>query len=98
MLPWWLAIDGRPMDTPDYQQLLADKAERLADLKARKPGQKGYKRSLKAFLDADAAAQNSLLERLNGRLARPAAEPDATPEPAPPPEKAKAESDRKAKK
>jgi hypothetical protein len=47
-----------------YEQLLADKAEKLQELLKRKPGQKHYKRSLKAFLDADAKAQKALLRRL----------------------------------
>jgi hypothetical protein len=62
----------------DHRRLLAEKAERLADLQARKPGQKGYKRSLRAFLEADAAAQQALLDRIE-------AVPAATPEPPAPP-------------
>jgi hypothetical protein len=49
-----------------YEQLLADKAEKLQELLKRKPGQKHYKRSLKAFLDADAKAQKALLHQLKG--------------------------------
>ena len=52
--------------SPEYQQLLAAKASQLEDLLKRKPGQKHYKRSLKAFLEADAKAQKALLLRLEG--------------------------------
>jgi hypothetical protein len=47
-----------------YERLLVEKAERLTDLQNRKPGQKHYKRSLKAFLDADARLQKALLEKI----------------------------------
>jgi hypothetical protein len=50
--------------SPRYIQLLAEKAEKLRDLEKRKPGQKGYRRSLHAFLDADAKAQELLLEHI----------------------------------
>jgi hypothetical protein len=49
---------------PNYETLLAEKAEKLQDLMQRKPGQTHYKRSLSAFLDADAKAQKALLARL----------------------------------
>jgi hypothetical protein len=45
-----------------YERLLAEKADRLADLFTRKPGQKQYKASLKAFLEADAKAQKALFK------------------------------------
>jgi hypothetical protein len=41
-----------------------DKADKLQELLQRKPGQKHYKRSLMAFLDADAKAQKALLHQL----------------------------------
>ena len=47
---------------PTYERLLAEKADRLADLLKRKPGQKQYRASLKAFLEADARAQKVLLQ------------------------------------
>jgi hypothetical protein len=50
----------------DYERLLADKTEKLEELLKRKPGQKHYKQSLKAFLDADAKAQKALLRQLKG--------------------------------
>jgi hypothetical protein len=53
-------MDQTPSNV-EYQRLLMEKAEKLADLRNRKPGQKHYKRSLKAFLDADAKAQTALL-------------------------------------
>jgi hypothetical protein len=49
----------------DYQDLLAEKAQRLTDLLKRKPGQKGYKRSLRAFLEVDAAAERALLPQID---------------------------------
>jgi hypothetical protein len=49
---------------PTYEKLLADKAEKLQDLMRRKPSQKHYKHSLKAFLDADAKAEKALLAHL----------------------------------
>jgi hypothetical protein len=55
---------------PDLERLLADKAEALEDLRHRKPGEKNYKRSLKAFLDADAKAQKVLLEKLDLELVK----------------------------
>ena len=57
--------DDQPA-SPEYEELLAVKASRLEDLLKRKPGQKHYKRSLKAFLDADAKAQKALLQRVHG--------------------------------
>jgi hypothetical protein len=62
------------VETPDpgCRRLLEDKAEKLEDLRKRKPGQKNYKRSLRAFLEADAKAQKALLARI-GRLAAPQA-------------------------
>jgi hypothetical protein len=47
-----------------YEQLLADKVEKLKELLKRKPGQKHYKQSLMAFLDADAKAEKALLRQL----------------------------------
>ena len=61
-----LEAEKRPLHQLGYEQLLADKAERLEELLKRKPGQKHYKRSLKAFLDADAKAQKALLHQLKG--------------------------------
>lgn len=49
----------------DYEQLLAEKAGKLEELRRRKPGQKHYKRSLRAYLDADAAVQSALLSRID---------------------------------
>jgi hypothetical protein len=59
------------MSSGDYggcRELLADKAEKLEELQRRKPGQKGYKRSLRAFLEADAAVQSALLAHIDGLL------------------------------
>ena len=50
-----------------YRRLLAEKSDRLADLMKRKPGQKHYKQSLKAFLEADAKAQAALINRIELR-------------------------------
>jgi hypothetical protein len=60
----------------EHLRLLADKAGKLEELRRRKPGQKGYMRTLKAFLDADAAAQKALLARWDERLEGPGASPD----------------------
>lgn len=49
---------------PEYRRLMAEKAESLEDLRKRKPGQKHYRRSLKAFLEADAKTQKALLEQI----------------------------------
>jgi hypothetical protein len=48
----------------EYRRLVEEKAEMLEDLRKRKPGQKNYKRSLKAFLEADAKTQKALIERI----------------------------------
>jgi hypothetical protein len=70
---------GARMGTADdeHLRLLADKAAKLEELKRRKPGQKGYKRTLKAFLDADAAAQKVLLALWDERLETSGASPNA---------------------
>jgi hypothetical protein len=57
---------GEQLPQLDYEQLLAEKAEKLQELLKRKPGQKHYRRSLKAFLDVDAKAQKALLQQLQG--------------------------------
>jgi hypothetical protein len=71
------------MDASDdeHLRLLADKAEKLEALKRRKPGQKGYRRTLKAFLDADAAVQKVLLARWDEvrESSGASAEPGAAP-------------------
>jgi hypothetical protein len=68
-----------------YQDLLGEKAQRLTDLLNRKPGQKGYKRSLRAFLEADAAAQRALLAQIDqagdAPTARAVSSSDADPHP-----------------
>jgi len=58
------------MDADDeaHRRLLSIKAEKLEALGARKPGQKGYKRRLRAFLEADAAVQAALLARIDWLL------------------------------
>lgn len=48
----------------EYRRLVQKKAERLEDLRKRKPGQKNYKRSLKAFLEADAKTQKALMQQI----------------------------------
>ena len=55
-----------------YERLLAEKAERLEELLKRKPGQKGYKRRLRAFLEADAQTQRLLLDHIERSLGGPA--------------------------
>jgi hypothetical protein len=79
------------MDAPgdDYPRLLAEKAERLADLRGRSPGQKGYKHSLQAYLDADAAAQEILIDRIEDLLRRAVAAGLSSDFPTPPPITAK---------
>jgi hypothetical protein len=54
---------------PKYLRLLAEKAEKLEDLRKRHPGGKHYKRSLRAFLEADAKAQKALLKVIERRVA-----------------------------
>jgi hypothetical protein len=54
---------------PKYERLVAEKADRLADLMKRKPGQKQYKQSLEAFLEADAKAQKALIKRVERSFA-----------------------------
>jgi hypothetical protein len=62
-----------------YGELLADKAGKLEELRQRKPGQKGYKRSLRAFLEADAAVQSALLAHIERSIGERStmSEPDA---------------------
>lgn len=48
----------------EYRRLIEEKAEKLEDLRKRKPGQKNYKQSLKAFLEADARTQKALLAHI----------------------------------
>lgn len=61
----------------DPKALKADKADKLKQLMKRKPGQKGYKRSLKAFLEADAKFEKHLIKRL--KLTDGTSSKDATP-------------------
>lgn len=54
-------------DTPEPDanaDLSADKASKLKALMKRKPGDKGYKRLLKAYLEADAKFEKVLMKRL----------------------------------
>lgn len=57
-----------PQATPsagmEFEELRAEKADRLKELMKRKPGEKGYKRSLKAYLEADAEFEKVLMKRL----------------------------------
>jgi hypothetical protein len=48
----------------EYRRLIAEKAEKLEDLRKRKPGQKHYRRSLREFLEADAKTQKALLQQI----------------------------------
>lgn len=57
-------MDAQSETTPKYERLLAEKADRLADLLKRKPGQKQYRASLKAFLEADAKAEKALVRQV----------------------------------
>lgn len=49
-----------------FEELQRLKSECLKQLLKRKPGQKHYKRVLRAYLDADAHLQKALLERASG--------------------------------
>jgi hypothetical protein len=49
----------------DFAPLQQAKDETLKELLARKPGQKHYRRALKAYLEADSALQRAIIERLN---------------------------------
>ena len=60
-------MDTQSETTPKYERLLAEKTDRLADLLKRKPRQKQYRASLKAFLEADAKAQKALFKRMERR-------------------------------
>jgi hypothetical protein len=53
------AVCGHPLES--LQRL---KAERLRELLKRRPGQKHYKRALRAYLDADGGLLRALMERL----------------------------------
>jgi hypothetical protein len=68
-------MDG---DDGSYRELLANKAEKLEELRKRKPGQKGYKRRLRAFLDADAAVQDALLAHIDHLIGESSAAVEAT--------------------
>jgi len=61
-------MSSEPNVEPEYRSFLADKAEKLADLMKLKPGQAGYVESLKAYLEANAAAERALLRRLDRRI------------------------------
>jgi len=54
---------AEPTTTP-LRSLQLAQAERLRELLKRRPGQSHYRRSLRAFLDADAHLQNAILARL----------------------------------
>ncbi len=45
-------------------QLRRDKAARLAELMQRRPGQPRYRRTLRAYLEADDAVKRAIIERL----------------------------------
>ena len=51
-----------PTDTP-LDGLRRRKSERLVELLKAKPGQKHYKRALRAYLDVDGDLQTALLRR-----------------------------------
>jgi hypothetical protein len=50
-------------DVPPIWSLQLQKAERLNDLLRCRPGQKHYKRALRAYLDADRSLQKAFIER-----------------------------------
>jgi predicted component of type VI protein secretion system len=56
-------MDHTPLSV-EYERLLMEKTAKLADLQSQKPGHKHYKRSLKAFLEADAQLQRVLMQRI----------------------------------
>lgn len=58
-------MSAEPKVAPEYKSFLADKAEKLAKLMKLKPGQTGYAESLKAYLEANAAAEQAILRRLD---------------------------------
>jgi len=58
----------------DYATLLANKAEKLAALNKMKPGQKHFKRTLRTFLEADAAAERVMIARIEAKTRKEAAE------------------------
>lgn len=52
-------------NTPEqFSRLQQAKDESLKDLLRRKPGQKHYRRALKAYLEADDALQRAIIQRL----------------------------------
>jgi hypothetical protein len=69
------------MDTQDdaLRRLLSDKSDKLEELKRQKLGQQGYRRSLKAFLEADAAVQKALLAQFEERSWRAGSPPAELP-------------------
>jgi hypothetical protein len=54
----------RKTEGGDFAQLRRAKDETLKELLARKPGQKHYRRALKAYLEADDALQRAIIQRL----------------------------------
>ena len=57
---------AKPADP--FKSLHRAKATRLKELMKRKPGQKGYKQALKAYLDADGALQKAIIKQLQLRF------------------------------
>jgi hypothetical protein len=54
------------LSSPDepIESLQRAKAERLADLMTKRPGQKHYKRALRSFLDVDDALEKAMERKL----------------------------------
>jgi hypothetical protein len=57
------SLSAKPVDP--LRGLQRIQAERLRELMKRRPGQSQYRRSLRAFLDADANLQTAILKRLS---------------------------------
>ena len=56
-------VSAKPADP--FKSLQRTKAARLRELMKRKPGQKGYKQALRAYLDADGELQKAIIKRLH---------------------------------
>ncbi len=56
--------NAHPNEAETFARLRRAKDDSLKELLGRKPGQKHYRRSLKAYLEADYALQRAIMERL----------------------------------
>jgi hypothetical protein len=63
-----MSIDQDQATSRDaFKRLEGAKADRLKQLLKRKPGHKGYRSALRAYLEADAELQRAIIEQLTAR-------------------------------